>query len=196
MSRTGATCSCCGASTTMEDIRFEGRAGRLGAVMTAVVDGPKGKGKEYRLSKQNYEDGMARSFQACHAALRTDGRLVVVFANKQPDAWETLVAALIRAGFVVNGSWPIQTEMNTRTHPRTRKRPAAPKSNSNLGTGGRAAPSASQPRAAAPSPSSIKFTSSCTCGALATKPKWTITSTPAASSATPCSISSSKPSSN
>ena len=65
-------------------------------------------------SKQNYEDGMARSFQACHTALRSDGRLVVVFANKQPDAWETLVAALIRAGFVVDGSWPIQTEMGNR----------------------------------------------------------------------------------
>ena len=65
-------------------------------------------------SKQNYEDGMARSFRSCHAALRTDGRLVVVFANKQPDAWETLVAALIRAGFVVDGSWPIQTEMGNR----------------------------------------------------------------------------------
>ena len=66
-------------------------------------------------SRQNYEDGMARSFRACHAALRQDGRLVVVFANKHPDAWETLVAALIRAGFVVDGSWPIQTEMGTRT---------------------------------------------------------------------------------
>ena len=67
------------------------------------------------LSKRNYEDGMATAFQACHAALQPDGRLVVVFANKQPDAWETLVAALIRSGFVVDGSWPIQTEMNTRT---------------------------------------------------------------------------------
>ena len=67
------------------------------------------------LSKQNYEDGMARAFQACHAALQPDGRLVVVFANKQPDAWETLVAALIRAGFVVDGSWPIQTERQVRT---------------------------------------------------------------------------------
>ena len=66
-------------------------------------------------SKQNYEDGMARSFQACNAALQPNGRLVVVFANKQPDAWETLVAALIRSGFVVDGSWPIQTEMGTRT---------------------------------------------------------------------------------
>ena len=65
-------------------------------------------------SKQNYEDGMARSFQTCCAALRPNGRLVVVFANKQPDAWETLVAALIRSGFVVDGSWPIQTEMSNR----------------------------------------------------------------------------------
>ena len=62
-------------------------------------------------SKQNYEDGMARAFQACHVALQPSGRLVVVFANKQPDAWETLVSAIIRAGFVVDGSWPIATEM-------------------------------------------------------------------------------------
>ena len=48
MSRTGATCPTCGAIMTMEDIRYEGRAGRLGAVMTTVVvNGP--KGKEYRL---------------------------------------------------------------------------------------------------------------------------------------------------
>ncbi len=67
------------------------------------------------LSKKNYEDGMARAFQACHAALQSDGRLVVVFANKSPDAWETLAAALIRAGFVVDGSWPIQTERQSRT---------------------------------------------------------------------------------
>src|SRR5690606_8644060 len=66
-------------------------------------------------SKTTYENGMARAFQACHTALEPDGRLVVVFANKQPDAWETLVAALIRAGFVVDGSWPIQTERQVRT---------------------------------------------------------------------------------
>ena len=65
-------------------------------------------------SKQNYEDGMARAFRSCHAALRPEGRLVVVFANKHPDAWETLVAALIRTGFVVVGSWPIQTERGNR----------------------------------------------------------------------------------
>ena len=65
-------------------------------------------------SMRNYESGMARAFSRCHAALRDDGRLVIVFANKSPDAWETLVSALIRAGFVVDGSWPIRTEMETR----------------------------------------------------------------------------------
>ena len=65
-------------------------------------------------SKSVYEDGMFRAFQACHRALTPEGRLVVVFANKQPDAWETLVSAIIRAGFVVDGSWPIQTEQPSR----------------------------------------------------------------------------------
>jgi adenine-specific DNA methylase len=65
-------------------------------------------------SKAAYEDGMGRAFQACAAALKLDGKMVVVFANKQPDAWETLVSALIRAGFIVDGSWPIQTEMGNR----------------------------------------------------------------------------------
>ena len=50
----------------------------------------------------------------CASNLKAAGRLVIVFANKQPDAWETLVSAIIRAGFVVDGSWPIQTEMANR----------------------------------------------------------------------------------
>ena len=65
-------------------------------------------------SKKNYEDGMFRAFKRFWEALRDDGRLVLVFANKSPDAWETLVSALIRAGFTVTASWPIQTEMQTR----------------------------------------------------------------------------------
>ena len=66
-------------------------------------------------SKAVYEDGMYRAFHACHSSLSPEGRLVIVFAHKQPDAWETLVSAVIRAGFVVDGSWPIQTEMGNRT---------------------------------------------------------------------------------
>ena len=80
-----------------------------------LIDDASRFGGNKEQSKQNYEDGMARVFRSLAAALRPNGRLVVVFANKQPAAWETLVAALVRAGFVVDGSWPIQTEMGTRT---------------------------------------------------------------------------------
>lgn len=66
-------------------------------------------------SKAAYEEGMFRAFQACQQALNQNGRLVIVFAHKKPDAWETLASAVIRAGFVVDGSWPIQTEMGNRT---------------------------------------------------------------------------------
>jgi putative DNA methylase len=65
-------------------------------------------------SKAVYEDGMARVFTACRNHLTAEGVLVIVFANKQPAAWETLVGAMIRAGFTVDGSWPIQTEMGNR----------------------------------------------------------------------------------
>src|SRR5437667_1395270 len=57
---------------------------------------------------------MLRVFLSCYRALYTNGRLVIVFAHKHPDAWETLASAIIKAGFIVDGSWPIQTERTGR----------------------------------------------------------------------------------
>lgn len=65
-------------------------------------------------SKQSYEDGMYRAFESARRALKPNGRMVVVFAHKDPSAWETLVGAMIRAGFVVDASWPIATEQAAR----------------------------------------------------------------------------------
>lgn len=79
-----------------------------------LVDDPSRHGWDRERSKSVYEDGMYRTFLACHAALEANGRFVVVFAHKHSDAWETLVSAIIRAGFVVDASWPIQTEMGNR----------------------------------------------------------------------------------
>jgi hypothetical protein len=62
-------------------------------------------------ARQRYEDGMAESFTSVRESLNEHGRLVVVFANKQPDAWGTLVSSIIRSGFAVDASWPIETEM-------------------------------------------------------------------------------------
>jgi len=84
-----------------------------------LIDDASRHGGDKAKSKAVYEDGMARVFQECNNVLKPEGKLVVVFANKQPDAWETLVSALIRAGFIVEGSWPIQTEMSTRMRAKT-----------------------------------------------------------------------------
>ena len=52
-----------------------------------LVDQPSRFDGDTNASRKNYEDGMARAFQACNDALSSDGRLVVVFANKHPSAW-------------------------------------------------------------------------------------------------------------
>lgn len=79
-----------------------------------LIDDANRFGGDRQASKKNFEDGMATVFKRCNDVLKPDGVLVIVFANKSADAWETLVGAVIRAGFVVEGSLPIQTERGAR----------------------------------------------------------------------------------
>lgn len=62
-----------------------------------------------------YEQGMASAFSRAAQSLSANGTMVIVFAHKEPNAWETLVSSMIRAGFTVTASWPIDTEMGNRT---------------------------------------------------------------------------------
>ncbi len=80
-----------------------------------LVDDDSRFGGDRERSRAAYEAGMLRAFRECYRVLRPEGRLVVVFAQKNPAAWEALVSAMLRAGFVVTSSWPIQTEMGNRT---------------------------------------------------------------------------------
>ncbi len=66
---------------------------------------------DHEAARVFYEDGMAKSFRVAHDSLCDDGRMVIVFAHKDPAAWETLTTAMIGAGLVVTASWPIDTEM-------------------------------------------------------------------------------------
>lgn len=81
-----------------------------------LIDDPGAYGGDRHRSKLAYEEGMARVFEMCSRALTSEGRMVVVFAHKHPDAWESLVTSIIRAGFIADGSWPIQTERGVRTN--------------------------------------------------------------------------------
>jgi putative DNA methylase len=72
------------------------------------------KDKDRIAEKAKYEQGMFEAFRSSNNSLAAGGRFVCVFAHKDPEAWEILVSAMIRAGFVVTASWPIQTEMQSR----------------------------------------------------------------------------------
>ena len=65
-------------------------------------------------AKAYYTLGMTRAFGKAHDALSEDALIVIVFAHKEPDAWETLLEAIIGAGFIVTASWPIDTEKANR----------------------------------------------------------------------------------
>lgn len=72
-----------------------------------------------RKGRASYESGMATAFRQGWQTLTGQGRMVIVFAHKEPAAWETLTTAMIQAGFTVVASWPIGTEMETRTRAMT-----------------------------------------------------------------------------
>lgn len=65
-------------------------------------------------ARAKYESNMERAFRQAAEMLTPDGRFVIVFAHKDPAAWGTLVGAIVRAGFTVDASWPIQTERASR----------------------------------------------------------------------------------
>jgi hypothetical protein len=67
------------------------------------------------VAKRHYEDMMAQAFIRANQALRPNGVMVVVFAHKDPQAWEALVSAIIAAGWAISASWPIDTERTSRT---------------------------------------------------------------------------------
>ncbi|NMB74979.1 MAG: DUF1156 domain-containing protein [Myxococcales bacterium] len=69
---------------------------------------------DHAAAKRRYEEGMGTAFSKAARTLSKDGVMVVVFANKEPDAWDALVTSLVNAGCTVTGSWPIDTELATK----------------------------------------------------------------------------------
>jgi len=64
--------------------------------------------------KDFYEDGMRVAFVEGRRILQHDGIGVVVFAHKSTAGWESLLKALVNAGWYITASWPIDTEMRSR----------------------------------------------------------------------------------
>ena len=71
-----------------------------------------------------FEDGMLRSCQQICQYARDDVPVTIYYAYKQSDqdddsstastGWETMLSAIIRAGFAITGTWPMRTEKEGR----------------------------------------------------------------------------------
>lgn len=61
-------------------------------------------------TKQYFEQGMERAMAEGRRVLAPEGICIVVFAHKSTSGWEAQIQAMIDAGWIITGSWPIDTE--------------------------------------------------------------------------------------
>lgn len=78
-----------------------------------VVDRP------HQLSRSNkdiafYERELQLAFGECRRVVRPDGIGTIVFASKTTASWEAILKATVEAGWIIKGSWPIDTELENR----------------------------------------------------------------------------------
>ncbi|MBR1645374.1 MAG: DUF1156 domain-containing protein [Selenomonadaceae bacterium] len=73
-------------------------------------------------AKKYFEDGMFKVLQNIYAVAHDDFPTTIYYAYKQREAedgastgWETMLSAIIRAGFQITGTWPMRTERSART---------------------------------------------------------------------------------
>jgi len=57
-----------------------------------------------------YEEQMAQALNKGREILTPAGIMVIVFAHKDTKAWESLISAIITAGWIISASWPISSE--------------------------------------------------------------------------------------
>ena len=63
-----------------------------------------------KLAHNDYQVKMQAIFEECHRILRDDGAMCLMFTHKAADAWNSLGASLLDAGFTIETSWPVSTE--------------------------------------------------------------------------------------
>ena len=61
-----------------------------------------------------YERELTKAFAEGRRITQPGGIGTIVFASKTTASWEAILQAVIEAGWIITGSWPIDTEMETR----------------------------------------------------------------------------------
>lgn len=72
--------------------------------------------RKSELADVDYESKMTAIFSEARRVLRDDGVLSVMFTHKRAEAWDTLGAGLLQAGFTIQTSWPVNTEAEHSLH--------------------------------------------------------------------------------
>jgi putative DNA methylase len=62
-----------------------------------------------------YRREMVKALEAARDAVKPAGIGIVVFAESRTASWEAMLGAVTEAGWVISGSWPIDTELQNRT---------------------------------------------------------------------------------
>ena len=79
-------------------------------------------------AKEFFEDGMLKAFLQIYKYANTDVPVTIYYAFKQTESdeddeidqqeastgWETMLSAIVKAGFSITGTWPMRTEMSSR----------------------------------------------------------------------------------
>ena len=85
-----------------------------------LVAMPYRHGGNPELAKSFFEDGMSKTFRQLYLCSREDIPVTVYYAYKQNESdegssgWETILSAIIQAGFAITGTWPMSTERTAR----------------------------------------------------------------------------------
>ena len=79
-----------------------------------------GQKRARALSHQDYEDRMALIFEECRRVLKPSGIMTVMFMHKSTGAWDALTKSIIKAGFYITTSWPINSEASGGMHIRNK----------------------------------------------------------------------------
>jgi putative DNA methylase len=65
-------------------------------------------------SPEHFERKMTEALTEAHRVLRDDGVLILMYGHKEARAWEAILAALTKSGFLINASWPVRTERKVK----------------------------------------------------------------------------------
>lgn len=65
-------------------------------------------------TKEFFERQIGKAFSEARRVTAPASVGVVVFAHKSTAVWETLLGAIVDAGWVITASWPLDTELSTR----------------------------------------------------------------------------------